>query len=134
MKLPGLRQLTPELRSLHLHWSHPDAGGEYVSLCRFQGGLARLAGHAHYELVPGATEGPDTAGREYIPGSRQCPDCPEEPTKTALRNMHPARTLANAAKKAQCKTCNGSGQVPSPFDAPAAARRILAAARDKGWK
>lgn len=112
--LPTLRALTAELRSLHASWgSHPDVG-EYVSLCP---GDQEDPG---WHVMVGAEEGCRPHGREFIPGSveRECSACEGR--------------AGGPVDAPLCSTCNGSGRVrvPSPFDAVAAARRLLAAARD----
>jgi hypothetical protein len=107
-KLPSLRALTQQLRELHEAWSHPDAGGEYVSLY--------LPGQGWHLAVGATPDGRRIYGREYVPGSVER----EGPT-------FDGDCLGGA-----CATCHGSGyvSVPTPFDATAAARRLLAAARD----
>lgn len=128
--LPSLRALTAELRALHDAWSHPDAGGEYVSLLlecdeirmliwdeadiinpRWRACAVGQVGSVH--VVPRG-EGVTTThvyGHEYIPGSREV-DCTPDwaPDTRGAVKVH----------------------VGSPFDATAAARRLLAAARDAG--
>jgi hypothetical protein len=107
-KLPTLHALTRELRELHEAWSHPDACGEYVSLY--------LPGQGWHLAVGATPDGRRIYGREYIPGSVELV-CP---------------TFDGDCLSGACATCHGSGRVhtPSPFDAVAAARRLLAAARD----
>jgi hypothetical protein len=123
--LPSLRALTRELRALHDAWSHPDAGGEYARLvCECLGCVSPYyqwrvyaAGQIDSVWVAHRDEGGALVyGWEYIPGSveRQCPDCPA------------------GCPDVKCGTCDDTGRVssPSPFDAVAAARRLLAAARE----
>jgi hypothetical protein len=121
--LPSLRALTRELRELHAAWNCADAsGGDAVCLA--------LISDEHGE-VPGWRVMPcdnvasihrsvlaDTAHAPIeIPGSveRACPTCDNEPDGPW-----------------DCDNCKSTGRVhvPSPFDATAAARRLLAAARD----
>jgi hypothetical protein len=128
--LPSLRALACELRALHEAWSHPDAGGEYVTLALEAGNVAPAwrvvavsqVGSMYLILWDGVT--PMRFGHEYVPGSveRECSWC--DPKGSGDGAGH----LAGLA----CPECDGSGRVsvPSPFDATAAARRLLAAARD----
>jgi hypothetical protein len=128
--LPSLRALTAELRALHAAWSHPDAGGEYVVLVCEQQCLGEppqwrvvsVGMVSSLCLAYDRVFRPMAYGREYVPGSteREC---------TACKDQYPYH-------QARCPVCDGSGKtsVPSPFDATAAARRLLAAARDGGCK
>jgi hypothetical protein len=116
-EFPSLRALTAELRALHDAWSHPEAGGEYVELVQ----TLRPDSDTQFQWTPepvGVFGGP-AYGREFIPGSteRECSWCDGEHNPFAGQ---------------ACPECDGSGRVstPSPFDATAAARRLLAAARD----
>ncbi len=134
--LPSLRALTAELRALHDAWSHPDAGGEMVALMCVSDEPwmdplpLRWAVYAVTQVDslwvwkdPPAesfvvSRGPVSFvfGREYVPGTRACW----------------ANTCVNGAAS-YCPECFGTGHVPTPFDATAAARRLLAAARDGAW-
>jgi hypothetical protein len=119
-KLPSLRALTRELRELHEAWSHPDAGGEYVALTLIHDDVVRKPRRWRVRVFDsaGATyTGDPQFGREFIPGS-------------ALTSCACAKHVWQV--RLQCNACNGSGRVstPSPFDAVAAARRLLAAARE----
>lgn len=119
-ELPSLRALTRELRELHEAWSHPDAGGEYVCLICLDGSHGERSGWR----VVDVGSAPNLCGsilvdvgREYVPGSRTCEKCQFVPPSWP-------------AVRAMCPACAGTGHVPTPFDATAAARRLLAAARD----
>jgi hypothetical protein len=116
--LPSLRALTRELRALHAAW-----GGEYACLYRNS-----ATGGFYVSAVSSGNWRNDPAyGREYVPGSveRVCPKC-----------NPPHRWIGYDAWGGKCSGCNGSGKTsaPSPFDATAAARRLLAAAREAGCK
>jgi hypothetical protein len=125
-RLPSLRALTRELRALHSAWSHPDAGGEYVKLvCQVGDGWRVAAATQIDDLWIAYADTLDERslmafGWEFIPGSteRECAHC----------------KALGCPLRFDCLICNGSGRVhaPSPFDATAAARRLLAAARDGG--
>lgn len=126
-----LRDLTRELRALHEAWLHPDAGGEYVSLvCEVVEGW-RVAPVGMVDSLwiayadPTREDSLMSYGREYVPGSveRECGFCVAE-------RIHAPRAAA------LCPKCHGAGRVhvPSSFDATAAARRLLAAARDAGCR
>lgn len=120
--LPSLRQLTRELKDLHEAWSHPEAGGEYAKLvCEVGGGWRVVAAGSVDDLwIAYADLSEEKSlmayGWEYVPGSiaQVCNSCDLSPEGVA------------------CPLCDGSGnvQVASVFDATAAARRLLAAARD----
>jgi hypothetical protein len=120
--LPSLRDLTRELRALHAARSHPDAGGEYVELCLNQ---VDCSGTLRWEICAVGVADYMGAlvslrcGREYVPGSRACPECD-------------GMALSPGTFATPCSGCDGTGHVPTPFDATAAARRLLAAARDGG--
>lgn len=112
--LPSLRALTAELRDLHEAWSHPHAGGEYVSLHQRE---------HDYRVGVSCTYTGHEFGREYVPGSVEAPcDCRGGWRVTREEEGGPE----------SCRRCGGTGRVhaPSSFDATAAARRLLAAARD----
>lgn len=120
-KLPSLRALTAELRSLHEAWSHPDAGGEYATLRRWYD--PDILGHRWEVTAVEDGRGGVECGREWVPGpvERECPSC-------AKYGEH--------WEGLPCPSCDGTGRVhtPAPFDATAAARRLLAAARDAGFR
>lgn len=105
--LPSLRALTAELRALNSAYSHPAGGPEYVHLICVApffpdpGGWCVACDPSGY-LVTYATE-----HRELVPG-----DC------------FPDGLDAQLARDAE-----GAGDL-SKWDATAAARRLLAAARD----
>ncbi len=62
-KLPSLREVTRMLREIHQAWSHPDAGGEYVTLVLFDG-LWTVDAIESFK----ASDVEACYGREYIPG------------------------------------------------------------------
>lgn len=125
--LPSLRALTAELRELQEAWSHPEAGGEYASLALATENAMKP--HRWGVVAVSALEVllvERAYGHEYIPGSveRECPKC----AGAGRLGDEPDFQLS------WCHGCAGSGRVsvPSPFDAVAAARRLLSAARDGG--
>lgn len=102
--LPSLRVLTAELRALHEAWSHPDAGGEYV----------RLVCEINCEAVE---------WRAATPGDIE------------FAEVMYTRDLSHPLPSALTACIFGREWIPgdgAPFDATAAARRLLAAARDAG--
>lgn len=115
-ELPTLRALTRELRELHEAWSHPDAGGEFVALW-LDSDVGEPAWRAHAVSWIGFHRG--CYGHEYVPGTRACGSC------AGTGRHEPEMPCAG-----KCDACDGTGHVPTPFDAIAAARRLLAAARD----
>jgi hypothetical protein len=122
--LPSLRELSRELRELHIAWSHPDAGGEYVRLCLTTEADAEHTPYPRVWGVHAATQIDSLClvrgcafGWEYVPGSRACKVCD-------------GMALSPGTFATPCSGCDGTGHVPSDFDATAAARRLLAAACD----
>lgn len=122
--LPSLRALAAELRALHEAWSRPEAGGGTVCLARVYD-PDRLGHEWRVECV--GDSGGIEFGSEDIPGSRE--------VECTCRNGWRIRASEPGGPES-CRACGGAGRVhvPTPFDATAAARRLLAAARDAGHK
>jgi hypothetical protein len=101
--LPSLRALTRELRDLHEAWSHPEAGGEYVRLVCEEDWDGHIV-HVHWRVC--------AAGQ--------------------IDNLRIAHI--GAGPDGRGRACvYGWEYIPgdgAPFDAVAAARRLLAAAQD----
>jgi hypothetical protein len=117
--LPSLRALTRELRFIHERLAEIGVAEQIVILV--QQGVPAW----RWVVVVGNAQGPGVYARETIPGSveREC-EC-----RALLRKINARQDQIDAWP---CTTCHGTGRVhvPSPFDATAAARRLLAAARD----
>jgi hypothetical protein len=116
-ELPSLRALTRELRQLQQR----GPAARFATLW-IQEGLT--VGGVYAGWYADDPEGDVCYGREYVPGSveRECPKCAGLGVQGDFGNAYGRR----------CSECHGSGyvSVPTPFDATAAARRLLAAARD----
>lgn len=117
--LPSLRALTRELRELREAWSHPDAGGGEAALTLIHDDVVHKPRRWRVRAVDPQVWGVQY-GREYIPGSCSCP-----------AECNAGRTAGGFdGYDVECLRCQGTGHVHSDFDAVAAARRLLAAARD----
>lgn len=125
-KLPSLRALTAQLKAWRALTAQLKALHEpYVSLFETPFGFSLSFTHEE-----GLGEGWRAHGREFIPGSveRECAYCQGQGDdwRSCL--------LTKCGCRFPCPVCNGNRKVsaPSTFDATAAARRLLAAARDGG--
>jgi hypothetical protein len=127
--LPSLRALTAELREQNEAYSHPIAGASYVALCCVRGydNSGERGGWCLVETGSIANIHGDIlaqCGCEEVPG-----DCPE--VECTCRNGWRILT-SEAGGPESCRACGGTGHRygASKWDAVAAARRLLAAARD----
>lgn len=108
MKLPTLRDLARQLRETHEAYTHPDCGGEYVQI---------PCGDDRWTIDPvGFWPERRAFGREYVPGD-ECPCARQVAWAITPRSGVPVPVMGRCT-----------------FDALAAARRLLAAARDAGFR
>lgn len=112
MTLPTVADLAALLRRYQESYAQDESGCS-AGLCRYPNlpGLVVQPPLPHYELShPWSGHVPDVVGDEHLPGPQPCARCQS------------------------CPDCGGTREIPTPFDAEAAATRLLEAVRKAGWE